>query len=346
MLMEKKWGTGNLILPNLFHIGASGVDLFFVISGFIMVIVTRGRFQKRGTVVTFLYNRISRIYPLYWFYSFILLCVFIFRPQLINPTMGNQVNLLESFLLLPQKILPLLMVGWPLVHEMYFYLIFAFILMAPEKHLTRFLFCWGMFVIIGFTALDLCDIINKNAYLMIIFHPLTLEFILGCCIACLVDKGTVKLGFFFFSTGVLILALISLMYYHDQSIPIYDKWARILFFGFPYSLIVYGSATIENSRKKIKSNHVMVASIYSFLRKTGDQSYSIYLSHTLVINGIGLIWMTFFMTMDKTTHILWIAVMLVSSVITGHISFTFLETPIVKLAKKYSAVFLKQTDTN
>jgi len=110
MLMEVKWGSGYMLLPRLMDIGASGVDLFFVISGFVMATVTRGVFQKKGSVVTFLYNRISRIYPLYWFYSLILLCVFMVRPGLINPTMGNQVNILESFLLLPQNVFPLLMV--------------------------------------------------------------------------------------------------------------------------------------------------------------------------------------------------------------------------------------------
>lgn len=346
--MEKKWGSENTILPGLMNLGASGVDLFFIISGFVMVIVTRGMFQQKGTVATFMYNRISRIYPLYWFYSLILLCAFLVKPELINPTMGNQVNIVESFLLLPQNIFPLLMVGWPLVNEIYFYIVFAFLLMTPEKHLMKLLFLWGVFVILGFTMLNHTNLLMKSAYLIIIFHPLTLEFVSGCIIALLIGRGTVKLGSVFFAAGVFFLFITGLIYYYNPSLLIYDIWIRIFLFGFPYSLMVYGAVAIEKKREKnisAESGNSMVSYIYKFLKKIGDQSYSIYLSHTLVINGIGWIW-AYPMIMQKNNHMLWIVIMLVSSFITGYISFKFLETPMIKITKKYSQTLLKQGNIN
>lgn len=45
--IEQKYGGSKAILPSLFHYGTFGVDLFFVISGFVMVAVTRGRFKQQ-----------------------------------------------------------------------------------------------------------------------------------------------------------------------------------------------------------------------------------------------------------------------------------------------------------
>ncbi|MEA2116633.1 MAG: acyltransferase, partial [Thermodesulfobacteriota bacterium] len=112
--IEKKYGGTNTLLSDYFQFGMFGVDLFFVISGFVMVTVSRGKFQQPRQAATFLYHRISRIYPMYWFYSLLVLAVFLLQPSFVNSSQFGQVNILASFLLLPQKHLPLLMVGWTL----------------------------------------------------------------------------------------------------------------------------------------------------------------------------------------------------------------------------------------
>lgn len=78
----------------------SGVDLFFIINGFVMVIVSRGRFQKFAESKRFLFNRVSRIYPTYWLYYFLTLAVVLVQPGMVNSTHGSS-SLLMSFLLLP-----------------------------------------------------------------------------------------------------------------------------------------------------------------------------------------------------------------------------------------------------
>ena len=80
MTVEHRYGGGNQLLPDLLQLGQSGVDLFFVISGFVMVTVTRGRFAGRGQTGRFLWSRFSRIYPTYWFYYCLTAAVFLIRP--------------------------------------------------------------------------------------------------------------------------------------------------------------------------------------------------------------------------------------------------------------------------
>ena len=132
--IEAKYGSGESILPNFFEFGMFGVDLFFVISGFVMASLTKGQFQNASNGLTFLYQRLSRIYPVYWFYSALVLMVFFIQPTWVNSAQGNQINILSSFLLWPEATLPLINVGWTLIHEMYFYIIFTvFLFFVPEK---------------------------------------------------------------------------------------------------------------------------------------------------------------------------------------------------------------------
>jgi exopolysaccharide production protein ExoZ len=326
MLMERKWGNGSNVLSDLLNIGATGVDLFFVISGFVMITATRELFQQKNIVFLFLFKRISKIYPLYWFYSFILLAVFLIRPELVNPTQGSQVNLLESFLLLPQIKLPLLMVGWPLVHEIYFYIVFSIFLLFPEKHLIKLLLLWSISCISGYSILHRPDFFCTNPYWIIIFSPLTMEFIFGCFAAILITDKMNKHGSKTLGLGVFVMILSGLYYYLFPMTQIFDPRLRVILFGIPYSLIVHGVAAMEIDKGR---------SFLSVLKKIGNQSYSLYLSHTLVINGIGWFWL--YTTTDTVdNHMIWLSAMLFFSILTGYCSYLFLEKPLMNLSKKLS----------
>jgi exopolysaccharide production protein ExoZ len=96
-------------------IGAAGVDLFFVISGFIMVYTSERLFGQTGAPQRFLARRIIRIVPLYWtLTAFAALVLFGFGP-----------NTLGSYLFIPTHRGPILTVGWTLNYEMMFYSLFA-----------------------------------------------------------------------------------------------------------------------------------------------------------------------------------------------------------------------------
>ena len=97
--IEQKYGGSKTMLSALFHYGMFGVDLFFVISGFVMVAVSRGKFKQQKYALSFIYHRASRIYPTYWFYSILVLIIFFTQPSWVNSSQGNQMNILASFLL-------------------------------------------------------------------------------------------------------------------------------------------------------------------------------------------------------------------------------------------------------
>ena len=74
LIIEKKYGHGIILLPDSVSWGASGVDLFFVVSGFIMAMIA-----AREEARTFVMSRLTRIYPTYWFYSLAVMCVTCFH---------------------------------------------------------------------------------------------------------------------------------------------------------------------------------------------------------------------------------------------------------------------------
>jgi exopolysaccharide production protein ExoZ len=111
------------------QIGGYGVDLFFGISGFIMLVTT---WEKSISPGQFLLNRVQRIVPLYWLATLVMVAGALIAPQLFYTLKFDWPSLLKSLFFIPyyslsfpEKIAPLLVPGWSLNYEMFFYLLFA-----------------------------------------------------------------------------------------------------------------------------------------------------------------------------------------------------------------------------
>lgn len=322
--IEQKYGRSLNILPNFLNFGMLGVDLFFVISGFVMVVVTRGRFLNIKHAMHFLYHRASRIYPTYWVYSLLVLGVFLFKPILVNSSQGNEVNIVASFLLLPSDKLPLVMVGWTLIHEMYFYSVYFFILLFfSEENLVNALVLWATAIIGANFSLELNAPFEK-----LVFHPLTIEFIFGCFIAIYYFRENNKILRNYLLLSVAAAGFIASIYgqnlYHYYTEGIDPKgWWRILIFGLPALLIVF--CFINAERNGFVFNSALV--------KIGDASYSIYLSHILTLSVVGRIWSGF--SIDSTwDNFIMIPVLIISAIIVGMLSYRYIEKPLLTYSRR------------
>jgi exopolysaccharide production protein ExoZ len=320
--VEEKYGGVNTILPHFLEIGMVGVDLFFVISGFVMVLVTQNQFQSTKGVLKFLYHRSSRIYPLYWVYSFMVLIIYLNKPAWVNSAQGNQVDIISSFLLLPSHLLPLVMVGCTLIYEMYFYIIYSIILyFSPQKKLTYWLLLWALII----TIVNLTNKVS-TPWTKVIFSPLTIEFILGCFIAMIYKKHPLKnLSAIILLILISITGLVSGFYWHQSSTGhLYPaNWYRVIIMGVPSVIIVY---CLVSAELKSKLTH-------KWINYIGDISYSTYLSHVLTFNVLGRVW-AYLAKDNLIDNYIMIPTIIVVTILVGSISYKFIEQPLLKLSRK------------
>jgi len=238
------------LIGGLFASGFAGVDLFFVISGFIMVWVTRDVSASPAASAEFLFSRATRIYPLWWAAAalgtiYLMLsggaALFDSSGIAIRPGTPEYEYLIKSFLLVPQADFPVLLVGWTLIHEMYFYLVFALILLLPRRWITYALLAWGIAIV----AASLAGLSQHIAttLLTVAIHPMTMEFIFGAMVGFLVTSGVIwRAGVITLIATLWLVAAIGL-----QAAPTeYTlQWGRVLEIGIPCAVLIYGLAGLD-----------------------------------------------------------------------------------------------------
>ena len=243
-----KHGILPVVLNPLGQWGNSGVDIFFVISGFVMVESQR---RKPTNAVKFLTRRILRIVPLYWLLTFAYWALGTLAPSLFPnlklsiPWLVVSLTFMSGIFSFPA---PILGQGWTLEFEMLFYLIFASTLWLRNSIKSAILTITIMLsVVIAFHA---------NA---IIF-----EFCFGVLIGLIYEKykfsilqSRLFLGIGMF--GFLLTLLFGI-----------GSWSRVLVFGIPAFFLVLGLVNVRQTQNKL---FIML----------GDSSYSAYLFQFFVI---------------------------------------------------------------
>lgn len=250
--------------------GFGGVDLFFVISGFIMVYVTKGR---PTTPVSFMRQRILRIVPIYWVMTLGLFLLAMVKPDLLQTTKANLADLLKSLFFIPYQradltVRPFLFVGWTLNYEMFFYVVFSVALTAG-RYLRGIL---G--VMIALTALVVFGAVFKPQQLHLAFYsqPIVLEFVIGMLIALTVERIPSRApapAARILALGCGVLAFVGL-----AVLPILSpKLPSLLTAGIPAAIVLYAAVALERWGWSVRNRWILIL---------GDASYVIYLSHPFV----------------------------------------------------------------
>ena len=313
--------------------GWVGVDLFFVISGFIMVYVTRNSGRTLKDVGRFITSRITRIYPLWWVCAGIMALYFWLTygmpaaPDRVANTSEAMAFAVKSFMLIPQQAEPILGLGWTLIHEMFFYIVFACLLFIPRNYIPHALAIWAALTVIGaqfvHPAADGRNIAEVAA------SPLSLEFISGAFVGYLISMNKVFTPKLFLIMGV-ILACLGFLFYPDKSEVPYTI-LRVAIFSVPFIFLTYGWVGCELNEE---------LSALQWLSRLGDWSYSLYLTHYIVLVALRRIYRIMFpedLWVGATgiwDNIVFAVLSLALSVITASIFYNFIEKPSLKFFKK------------
>lgn len=243
--------------------GAAGVDVFFVISGFIM-----GSVERVVPPADFILKRMIRIIPLYWLIT-ISMCVISLAGMFTNFTF-NAASITCSLLFIPYpdqngNIWPLVVPGWTLNLEMLFYILFAIGIYLGKARL---------FAAAGLLILVLAGAVFDVGYVQWRFWtmPILLEFIAGLALASFIRPAGRNLGLALVASAIVAFALI-------ESTWRYSEGLRPLAWGGPAFLLVCGALAIERAGAWPKT-------ALKPLERIGDASYSLYLTHGIVIAAL------------------------------------------------------------
>jgi len=245
--------------------GAAGVDLFFVISGFIMLHVSFLAGRPPATAGKFLLRRITRIYPLYWIVCMLVIALGAlgFYSKLDFSTSA----VASSLALLPNHIL--IGVSWTLSYEMLFYLVFALALFAKSARMVMII-STALLVLVSISANLM---LPQGPWLTFFSRPILFEFICGMGAAFAFQKwgARVTLPLWCGAAGMLVLLVSPALTGFEDTSGL-EGWTRFFAWGLP-------SVVVLLSVLNLRPNGSMLARAGELL---GDASYAIYLIHPIV----------------------------------------------------------------
>jgi len=262
------------------HFGTVGVDLFFMISGFIMWTTTRDNARGPGA---FWLARTIRIVPLYWLFTAAYVVAALVTPESFFNLKLDPAHIVKSFLFVPAThpnlglAAPVLTLGWTLNYEAFFYLFFGFCLLIASLR-ARFIVLAAIFcalVALGAWLQPTAPILSS--YL----DPIMLEFLSGIILAILAPylaRCGVTLGALLIVIGVVWIGVV---YAHEWAL------SRLISHAIPSIMAVTGALMLEPWARAHQSRIGLLL---------GDASYSIYLIHPFaqrvfllaIIHTIGL----------------------------------------------------------
>jgi exopolysaccharide production protein ExoZ len=245
------------------RLGAAGVDLFFVISGFIMWVTAVSRAE---TPAHFMAKRLIRIAPLYWLVTTFVVTVVLLKPHLMRSAQFDAWHVAASYAFIAwphpkftATFWPVVIPGWTLDYEMFFYAIVAVSLTATMR--------WRPLIIVAvLIGLALLGVTSPPATIAAFYtDPILLEFAFGISIGLLFTKKiSIPRGWAY----VLIPVALALF---AVAGPLENDPNRFLCWGLPLALLVYASINAPTLLPR------------RTFRVLGDASYSIYLTQFCTI---------------------------------------------------------------
>ena len=323
--------TGQAFAPSALLPWAGGVDVFFVISGFIIVHAAAPHAARPHGRRRFLAHRIARVAPLYWLVTALYLAVGLAAPAALSGAGGplDAGSVVAAFLFWPAaradgSVQPVYGLGWTLNCEMAFYALFAVGL------------GWGRRPRVAWLVAALAGIVLAGAWLRpasvpLAFwsNPVMLEFALGALIAFARDEG---LRLREPARAALALLGLGLLWRvtqgsGEQGSADWDGFWRPLALGIPAACLV-AAAGLGDPRAE--SGHP--SPILSALAALGDASYALYLIHPFALRALRevLVRANLAVLFDPWAAL---ALMLATSVAAALLAHAFVERPMTRFAR-------------
>lgn len=251
----------------LFGNGAWGVDLFFVISGFIMCFVT----EHSGA--HFFAKRVIRVVPLYWAGTLGIFCLALLVPGFLRETQPDLAQLLKSLFFIPysngENVFPIMFLGWTLNYEMFFYLLFA--ASMAISHAYRAVICSAVLAALAIVG---WLVEFESVVLEFFTESIIVEFAFGMfCYSVYARTADWRARAGNGVRALMVLAGLALI----ACMPLMSSQSEIIGRPFAWGLLALGAFLLVVhglANRRLPRFAVLV----------GDASYSLYLFHPYVLN--------------------------------------------------------------
>jgi len=315
--------------------GGFGVDLFFLISGFIILTSSRDLFAKPGAAAKFFSRRLIRIAPLYYAATLLYLPIFLLGAHVHAP--HKLAAILASFAFIPyptygfdgDNVFPILTLGWTLNYEMFFYVLLSLTLFLKEGYAV-------IALLLGLVlAVCLNPLVPAPNAARFWLEPIILEFGLGVVVAYLTHHygGQLQSRFKHIAGALLIgaaLAVVAIDPFRLTHVATSNAndFARFWGWGLPAMAMLVGALAFENG----------TASAFSRLAKhVGDFSFSLYIIHPFCLIIVERTWMTAHLSARLSYGWMMTASCLLS-LCAAHLSFTYFEAPVTRYLRNLSGL--------
>ncbi|ESX98333.1 acyltransferase [Mesorhizobium sp. LNJC405B00] len=294
--------------------GGAGVDLFFVISGFIMVYVSFPPSRSSESPSRFFVKRLTRIFPLYWICSaaIVAMCTIGF----LKNKHVDSYTLINSIFILPGD--KLVYVAWTLSYELYFYIIFAVCLNFRKKLRTSI-----STVCIMLGGILVGHLIRDSTFSVFICSPLVLEFCFGIALALLFSSAknwNVPIALSVLALLVIVVGPI----FADQTGSMSEAF-RLVVWGFPAAVIVAAFLKLKLPHSKAGRAAVLL----------GDASYALYLTHVFVMIAYG--WLIKSTFVGGMSQVGFVPAVVFLCLIVGVVAHIFVERPTLHFVRKLTS---------
>jgi len=306
-------------------LGRHGVEIFFLISGFIMTVTSYEEFGMPNAPANFLWRRIIRIVPLYWLITALVIAQLVWQGHAPNPA-----TVAKSLAFIPYEneagsLQPLLRRGWTLNYEMFFYALFAAALvLRPRRGLGAVILALVLLTIAGWIwmtgdcSAKSCEFVGFYA------EPIILYFAGGIMLGAIrvylqrrnrlfavtADNG---LGMAIALTGIYVA-------YASLAAP--SNLTYIVGILFCVSTTAFCALLEDNTRLgRLRFMFLLV----------GEASYSIYMTHSLFIDPVGRYWAN---ALGGKLMGIYLGAMILGTSLLGMLVYRCVEKPMLRALKR------------
>ncbi len=297
-------------LADLFFFGHSGVDFFFVLSGFIILHVHYRDVGRPERLGNYLRRRFTRIYPFYWLMTLLTLVGIGLSAHAVMPSLFQSV---VSVFLLPAAQQPVIGVAWTLQHEITFYAVFLTLILARTLGIAVFL-AWLVAILAGLFV--------PGFDLAVISSWFNLHFFVGMGAAWLLRHRTIPMPWTFLLLGIAVFLAAGTA--EDLGLLWGPGYVTHLGYGVGSGLAILGLVEAER-QNRLHVPRVMIA--------LGGASYSIYLTHLLSIGAVWQILVAAHLTSVLPASIQFLA-LFASGVFGGWVISRLIEHPATEIARR------------